>query len=207
MREWLIQDPTNTNTFCFLIFFLTLHTSSKFVFKEITKSAWNNEKSAIFIYIYFLKTSWDQVETWLLVWSVFCWFFQFVYFKAYNTRETWSQCLSNGYLVKIDGFQWFKIDFPNFWKFWILAMFYHLWKFFLTKFVHNYRMTYEPLTHSRNTTSVTERMPYPIVKLVKLFFLFLNKIIYFGFQNWSGSLFIENKQLNSWILKMIVLNC
>ena len=41
VREWLIWHLTNTNTFCFIIFFLTIHTSSKFVLKGNTKSPWN----------------------------------------------------------------------------------------------------------------------------------------------------------------------
>ena len=34
VSEWLIGDMNNTNTFCHVIFFLTVQTSSKFVFLE-----------------------------------------------------------------------------------------------------------------------------------------------------------------------------
>ena len=51
VKEWLIRDMTCINKFGFNNFFLTIHTSSKFDFKTISKLAWNNSKSAMFVLI------------------------------------------------------------------------------------------------------------------------------------------------------------
>ena len=44
-------------------------------------------------------------------------------FPAYNTRETWSRCMLNWFLAKIDGFQWFRMDSSNFRNYQILKLF------------------------------------------------------------------------------------
>ena len=45
---------TCIKNFLFNNFFLTIHTSSKFDFKNISKLAWNNLKSAMFVFTLFL---------------------------------------------------------------------------------------------------------------------------------------------------------
>ena len=52
VKEWLTRDMTCINNFLFNNFFLTIHTSSKFDFKNISKLAWNNLKSAMFVFIF-----------------------------------------------------------------------------------------------------------------------------------------------------------
>ena len=51
VKEWLIRDMMCINNFCFNNFFLTIHTSSKFHFKNISKLSWNNLKTAMFVFI------------------------------------------------------------------------------------------------------------------------------------------------------------
>ena len=87
---------TCINNFLFNNFFLTIHTSSKFDFKNISKLAWNNLKSAMFVFTLFLfwknKRTKKSAETDPSNQGVSTSLNRSLQnlFSTYNTLQTWS---------------------------------------------------------------------------------------------------------------------
>ena len=87
-------------------------------------------KSAMFVFILMFTNNHDQI--WKKLRQLRCLgccdqffaeFFGLFILSAYNMKETRFQCTLNGYLLKINGFLWFRIDFHNFRKTKILKLF------------------------------------------------------------------------------------
>ena len=152
------------NNFCFNNFFLTIHTSSKFHFKNISKLSWNNLKTAMFVFILKKKTNRKKsaktdpsnqgVSTTSTSLNSSLQNFVFI---IYNTLETWSMIDFRQNLMVFNGSGSTVQILENF-KFWRCESLYE--KTLKEEMLHIHDKKSQPLTHIWNLSYVTEGMPY-----------------------------------------------
>ena len=106
----------------------------------------------------------------------------FLFITAYNTRETRSWCVLNGYLVKIDGFQWFRIDFHNYRKTWILKLFEFLEKNFKRiKALYKWYLTAATVSPLKYIVCILENALFRAQQLVHIYCPFFNFFVHCRF--------------------------
>ena len=152
-KSWEFGN-TSINNFCFNNFFLTIHTSSKFDFKTISKLAWNNSKSAMFVLIicfYFDKINEQKKSaktdpTNQLVSTSLNRSLQNL-LSTYNTLETWLMIdfRQNSMVFNGSGSTVQILENVKFWRSMNSEK-----KIIQTKVVYRRHISYEPLTHLGN---------------------------------------------------------